>query len=241
MLHTSGVPATIGTGDIALYESPLPKLLRETSGVEPVDAGTHVILEKHGVQSAQRLAIADLGGSVIAALWPAELKEQAKYLYGARLGRPLVAAARERGWTAEAAPHLAFRNSMAQLRLYMAPPLDAAEYARRWEEGDLDRVGAHSRADVRRNLWPWLKRRGYATDDDDSVLEEWLATCLGNRPAFLRPGLRLKRAWPREPLASPRERSAVAEEIRADVDAILTAAHDPPLPATQRARLGSRA
>ena len=50
---------------------------------------------------------------------------------------------------------------------------------------------------------------------------------------FLLPGLRLKGAWPRGPLASPREGPAVAEEIRADVDAILAAAHDPPLPATE--------
>jgi hypothetical protein len=98
---------------------------------------------------------------------PRELKEQAKYLYGSRLGRPMIAAARERGWTAQPSPHLAFRNSSAPVRLYMAPTLDAAEYARRWEEGDLDRAGAHSRTDVRRNLWPWLKSRGYGTDDDD--------------------------------------------------------------------------
>jgi hypothetical protein len=227
-----GVAATIGTDDTVLYASPLPDLLRETSGVEPVEGGTHVILESFGVQSTQRLAIGDIGGKVIAALWPAELKDQATYLYGARLGRPMIAAARERGWTAQPSPHLAFRNSSAPVRLYMAPPLDAAEYARRWEERDLEQVGAHSRADVRRNLWPWLKSRGYATDDDDPVVEEWLATRLGNRPAFLRPGLRLKRAWSRELLASPRERSAVAKEIRADVDTILAAAHDPPLPAT---------
>jgi hypothetical protein len=143
----------------------------------------------------------------------------------------MIAAARKRGWTAEPSPHLAFRNASPLLRLYMAPHLDAAEYARRWEEGDLERVGAHARADVRGELWPWLKTRGYATDGDDSVLVEWLETRLGKRPALLRPGLRLKRAWPRDTLASRREASALAEEIRADVDAILVAAHEPALPA----------
>jgi hypothetical protein len=108
------------------------------------------------------------------------------------------------------------------------------EYARRWEEGDLERVGAHAREDVRGELWPWLKTRGYATEGDDSVLEEWLDTRLGNRPALLRPGLRLKRAWPGNALASPGEASVLADEIRADVDAILGAAQEPALPATQR-------
>ena len=108
-----------------------------------------MMLDGLGVQSMQRLAIGDVGGNVVVALWPAELKEQATYLYGQRLGRPMIAAACELGWTAKPSPHLAFRNASPPLRLYMAPPLDAAEYARRWEEGDLEQVGAHSRADVR--------------------------------------------------------------------------------------------
>jgi hypothetical protein len=179
MLQTGGVAATIGPNDINLYASPLPDLLHEVSKISPVEAGTHVMLDEHGVRSTQRLAIGDVGGNAVVALWPAELKEQAKYLYGQRLGRPMIAAARGRGWTAAPSPHLAFRNSSARLRLYMAPTVDAAEYARRWEEGDLERVGAHSRADVRRDLWPWLKTRGYAAEEDDRVLEEWVASCLG--------------------------------------------------------------
>jgi hypothetical protein len=224
---------TIGPNDVDLYESPLPDLLFKATGIAPVQAGGHVLLDDLGVQSAQRLGIGDVGGNVVVALWPAELKEQAKYLYARQLGRPMIAAARERGWTAEPSPHLAFRNASPTLRLYMAPHLDAAEYARRWEEGDLERVGAHAREDVRGELWPWLKSRGYVSDRDDSVLEEWLDTRLGNRPALLRPGLRLRRTWPADALASPGEASALAREIRADVGAILAAAHEPPLPATK--------
>ena len=182
MLQTARMAATIGPNDVDLYESPLPDLLHRATGIAPVEAGGHVVLDDLGVQSAQRLAIGDVGGNVVVALWPAELKEQAKYLYGRRLGRPMIAAARERGWTAEPSPHLAFRNASPTLRLYMAPHLDAAEYARRWEEGDLERVGAHAREDVRGELWPWLKSHGYATDVDDSVLEEWLDTPPGEPP-----------------------------------------------------------
>jgi hypothetical protein len=233
MLQTARMAATIGPNDVNLYESPLPQLLRETSGIQPVNAGTHVMLKGYRVRSIRRLAIGDVGGRVTVSVWPAELKEQAKYLYGQRLGRAMIATARERGWTAKPNPHLAFRNSAAARCLYMEPQLDAAEYARRWEEGDLERVGAHQRADIRADLLPWLKSRGYATDDDDPVLEEWIATCLGNRPTFLRPGLRLSRAWRTDALASPLEPSALADEVRSDVDAILRAAGEPPLPATR--------
>jgi hypothetical protein len=183
---------TIGPNDVDLYEWPLPDLLHKATGITPVQAGGHVLLEGLGVRSAQRLGIGDVGGNVVVALWPAALKEQAKHLYGRRLGRPMIAAARERGWTAEPSPHLAFRNASPTVRLYMAPHLDAAEYARRWEEGDLERVGAHAREDVRGELWPWLKTRGYATDGDDSVLEESTRRSPRRRRTRTRPG----RGWP---------------------------------------------
>ena len=102
----------------------------------------------------------------------------------------------------------------------MAPDIDPLEYARRWEDGDLSWVGAYRRQDVSRTLWPWLKSRGYATDDDDAVLEEWLASRLGRRAAFLRAGLRLQRRC--EPGESP-------AALRAEINAIFAAAKEPPL------------
>jgi hypothetical protein len=232
-LQTSCMTARIGADDLDV-SFPEPELLREIAGIEPVVLGTHVMLDVHGARSTQRLALADVGGRVVAALWPAELKEQAQYLYRRRLATPMIKTARARGWTAEPSPHLAFRNSPHTLRLYMAPAVDAAEYARRWEEEDLDWVGAHSREKVRSRLWPWLQRRGYAEDTDDDVLEEWLEKCLKNRPAFMRPGLRLKRRWDAHGPSRTR-RAALAAAIRDDVDAILAAAEEPPLPATRRA------
>ena len=153
MLQTARMAATIGPNDVDLYESPLPDLLHGATGITPVQAGGHVLLDDLGVRSAQRLGLGDVGGNVVVALWPAELKEQAKYLYGRRLGRPMIAAARERELARPSrAPHLAFRNASPTLRRAMAPHVDAAEYARRWEEGDLERVGAHAREDVRDKL-----------------------------------------------------------------------------------------
>ena len=228
MLQTARMAATIGPNNVDLYESPLPDLLHGATGITPVQAGGHVLLDDLGVRSAQRLGLGDVGGNVVVALWPAELKEQAKYLYGRRLGRPMIAAARERELDRPSrAPHLAFRNTSPTLRLSMAPHVDAAGTpggGRKGTWSGSERTPARTSAT---SCWPWLKSRGYATDSDDSVLEEWLDTRLGNRPALLRPGVRLKRTWPGNALASPGEASALAEEIRADVDAILGAAHEP--------------
>ena len=70
-------------------------------------------------------------------LWPAELKPQAQYAYKLGRARRMIAKARELGWTALPAPHIAFHNAGPPQRLYMAPALDAVEYARRWEGSGL--------------------------------------------------------------------------------------------------------
>ena len=75
---------------------------------------------------------------------------------------------------------------------------------------------------MRRSVWPWLKSRGYAADEDDRVLEEWLASCLGRRDAFLRPGLRLD-----APVYAPDDSPA---RLRGEINAILAAAKEPALP-----------
>jgi hypothetical protein len=214
--------ATIGPDDGDIHESPRPRILRAITGLEPVAKETHVLLEELGFRSIQRLAAGDVDGTLVVALWPAELKPQALYLYGQRLARPMISAALAHGWTATPSPHLAFWNAAPAVRLYMQATVDALEYARRWEEEDLDWVGARSRADVRRTLWPWLKSRGYVTDGDDATLEQWLASYLGRRrAAFLRPGLRLKRR------CSPDDKPPA---LRREVDAIFEAAGEPPLP-----------
>ena len=219
--------STIGADDVELFQEPLPGLLAAISGIQPEPAGLHVLLDKHGVFSTQRLALSGFGGGVVAALWPGEFKVQANYLYGQRLGARVVAASLKRGWAAEGSPHLAFRNSAPSQRLYMKPDVDALEYARRWEDGDLREVGAHSRGDVLRKLWPWLKQRGYVDAGDDATLDLWLREQLGNRPALLRPGLRLKGHWDAEALAAIGGQRGLSDVIRADVNAILASANEP--------------
>lgn len=219
--------ATIGPGDIDLYESPRPELLRRIAGVEPEPAGTHVMLASFGIRSTQRLALSDVGGGVVVAFWPAELKPQAEYLYSDGRGSAMVSAAVERGWKVWAVPQLAFRSSPPSRRLYMEPDIDPAEYVRRWEGLDARWIGQHDREELRPVVWPWLKERGYASDADDGVLEQFLPI-LGRRPAHLRPALRFHRRWDRNELASLPE-DEVARIARDEVNAVLGAAGEPPL------------
>jgi hypothetical protein len=224
--------ASIGADDLELFQDPQRSLLAKISGIQPEAAGVHVLLDKHGVASTQRLAISGFDGGLVAALWPGELKVQAEYLYGKKLGTRIVATALERGWSAEGSPHLAFRNSAAANRLYMRPTVGAEAYAARWEAGDLREVGAHSRSEVARKLWPWLKQRGYVDSDDDATLRLWFDSQLGKRPALLRPGLRLKRCWKIEAVDNAGGFGGLAQAVRDDVNAILGAADEPSLPAS---------
>lgn len=219
--------ATIGPGDIDLYESPRPALLRLIAGVEPEPKGTHVRLEGFGIRSVQRLLVSDVGGSVVAAFWPAELKTQATYLYTDGRGEAMVRAAVDRGWNVWAVPQLAFFNSPASRRLYMAPKIDPVEYARRWEGNDAGWIGQHAREELRPVVWPWLKERGYVSDGDDALLERFLPI-LGRRPAHLRPALRFHRRWNRSEIASLPD-DEIARIARDDVNAVLGAAGEPPL------------
>jgi hypothetical protein len=133
----------------------------------------------------------------------------------------MIRCAQERGWRAEPAPQLAFRSSAADRRLYLVITEDVLRYAQRWEGPDFSYIGQYERAPLRRELWPWLKSIGFVTDSDDDVVEEWVATRLGNRPAFFRAGLRLVGSRPE------------VEALREDVNAILAAAGEPPLPASR--------
>src|SRR5207302_9483990 len=139
-----------------------PVLLREITGIEPERQGRHVLLDTHaGVRSIQRLALADKGGAVLVALWPAELKSQAEYLYSDGRALAMIDAARARSWTVEPSPHLAFFNSSASQRLYMSPPIASEDYARRWGGADREMIGRHPAAALRTTLRPWLEHRGY--------------------------------------------------------------------------------
>jgi hypothetical protein len=232
--------AQIGTDGLDFPGDPRPELLADVTRVQPGPGGEWVNLEDRlGFRSTQRLRISNFDGGVSVATWPAELAPQARYLYGRGLGSALVAAALERGWTVEPSPHLAYHTAAPGRRLYMRPSLPLLDYVAVWEDPEgLRRVGSHARADVERELWPWLKQMGFADDGDDSVLLRFLGEFLGRRPAHMRPGLRFRRVWTfaeAEGLGS-----ALAEAIRSEFNAVFAVAHEPALGAAQVVRLDAR-
>lgn len=220
----------MGAEEDLLSTNPLPDLLRQISGIRPEPHGTHVRLDLHGgVRSTQRLEVGELGGAVVAGLWPGELVPQARYLYAEGRARALIAAARASNWTVDARPHLAFHTAAPSRRLYLDPQVDVDEYARRWEGADRGWIHQYPAQDVKRVLWPWLKERGYASAVDDAALDDFLPM-LGRRGAHLRPGLRLVRRWDVEDVGALGERRTLADAIRLAVDGVLGAAGEPPLP-----------
>jgi hypothetical protein len=221
--------AQLGAGGLDLLGDPLLDLLTDVAGVHPQPGREWVhVKDKLGFRSIQRLVIRDVAGGVVVAAWPAELAEQARYLYGGGLGSALVAAAIERGWTVEPSPHIAYWTASSARRLYMRPSVTPLDYAACWENEDgFGRIGNHTREDVEHELWPWLKQRRFAEDSDDTVLRRFLDEYLGKRPAQMRPGLRLRRVWDPDEVA--RLGAALAETIRSEFDAVFAVADEPAL------------
>ena len=86
--------AQIGYDGLDLRGDPRPELLTSVARVQPEPGCDWVHLGRLGFRSTQRLWIGDVPGGVMAGTWPAELKPQARYLYGRGLGSALVAAAK---------------------------------------------------------------------------------------------------------------------------------------------------
>jgi hypothetical protein len=221
-----------GMDDLYL-DSPMPELLREVTGVEPDRSRKHAMLRAAGVRSTQRLALGEVAGGVVAFTWPAELIDQAEYLYdGARAPR-LLTAAREGSWEVDVRPHLAFWRSTPPERLYMNPDptMTAEKYVERWAGADGKKIGGHDPDTIRGDLWPWLLERGYATKSDTELLEPFLArVAKRKRDVHLRPGLCITRRWNHRDVAELRSRGQLANEIRSAVNRLLAAVGDPSLP-----------
>ena len=216
------MPAHFGAPDLELWSSPLPDLLREIAGLEPEWNENHVRLDEHlGTRSIQRLAVADAGGSAVVALWPAELKSQALYLYSHGRAHAMLGTAEQRRWRVTPRPHLAFFNSHASQRLYMETDIDTREYIERWEGLDRDMIRRFP-PDALPEIRAWLKDRGYLSSRDASAFERF-KTVLGRRNVDVRPALMLVRRWRRDGL----DTSDLAAAIRDDVNALLQAADEP--------------
>jgi hypothetical protein len=206
-----------GLRDDHLLDSPRPELLYAVTGIPPDRSGKHATLTPAGVRSTQRLGPGTVGGGVVVFTWPAELREQARYVYRGDRGARLLEAAAAGGWDVDTRPHLAYWLAPARDRLYMnpQPSMMVGEYVARWAGPDGRMIGGHRLDTVRDELWPWLLERGYATDQDTELLEPFLGRVRkGNRDAHLRPGLRLMRRWSPEAVAELDRAGKLAEHIR---------------------------
>jgi hypothetical protein len=209
----------------------LRSLLREATGIEPERIGpVHVRLDEAlGARALQRAALDfDAHDRLVLHAWPGELKPQAERLYAGGYADRLCGLASEPGWRVEPQPILAFRNAPRHTRVHLTCKLDAHTYARRWEGGDWEQVGAHHRDSIRPELWPWLRRRGYASARDAERLDPFMHA-LGRRFAHLRPGMHVARAWSWREAERLEDEGRLVREIRAALNTVLAALEEPPL------------
>ncbi len=87
--------------------------------------------------------------------------------------------------------------------------------------------------EVRRELWPWLKERRYATSREDELLEVFLGVP-GRRPVHLRPGLRLIRRWDADAVRVLARLGELAGAVRREVNIVLLSADEPALSPASR-------
>jgi hypothetical protein len=221
--------AQIGSDDLEIDSDPRLDLLIEVAGIDPEPGREWARLEGPplGFRSTQRLRVSDCPEGLAVTTWPAELADQARYLYGGRLGTPLAAAAFDLGWTVEATPHIAYHRAAPDRRLYLNPVIAPLQYTALWEnDEDALRRLSYPREDVENQLWPWLKQHGLADDGDDPELLRFLDEYLRGS-AHLRPGLRLRRIWTSAEAA--RLGSSFADAIRDEFNSVFSHAREPML------------
>lgn len=170
------------------------------------------------------------GDDLVIAVWPGELQDQARNLYGSDRAAALLRFAEETTrWFAEPRPHLAFHTSAPRQRVYLTPTIGLDEYVQQWSGGDLEHVHAYSLAELRDDLWPWLLARGYASPADAHELPRFERS-LGRRAVHLRPGVCAWHPWSLTRAEELDDRGTLASEIRDALTDLLTAIGEPPLP-----------
>lgn len=205
-----------------------PDLLQQVTGISPEAAGMHVLLQRAGYKSVQRLVLLEVTGGLRAALWPGELQPHAKYLYSDRRAETFVSVAREGGWSVEPNPHIAFFQAPPHQRVYLDPTIGRDQYVQLWQGPGWERIHGYSQQELTESLWPWLKKQGCATAADDPVFGEFLRLLGNRRLAHLRPGLRAEREWRRDEVGALS--SQLAAKVRSEVNRVLQAIGEPRLP-----------
>ncbi len=202
------------------------------TGFPPRDRTRYVMLDEHlGTACVQRAELALTSRQLWLEMWPGESKAQARHLYSADRAKRLAALHDHGGWDVAPNVHLSFRNARYTQRLYLDVwDMPIARYVDQWTDDDLGWAAQYDVEALREELWPWLLERGYAKPTDDL---EGFVVGLGNRPAYLRPGIRIRRTWPLGVAEDLDDRDELVPEVRHSIDTILSALDEPPLPPTR--------
>ncbi len=195
------------------------------TGFAPRDRTRFVMLDEHlGTTSVQRAELSVHDGELRLEMWPGESNQQAHHLYGAGRAKRVAELHGNDGWQVFANGCLSFRNAHWTNRLYTdAWDLPIAQYVAQWSD-DMDWIVQYDAKTLRDDVWPWLLDRGYAkpTDDLDGFCER-----LGNRPAYLRPGIAIRRAWPIDVAEDLDDRGALVDDVHAATNQILALLDEP--------------
>lgn len=216
----------------------LMALLRHATGIEEIGTGTTggaeaMLNAALGTRCVQRLVLDRDGDELVLATAAGELKPQALAFYRSGRAPRAVAFAGQDGWAAAPSLYLGYRGAQTQAqRLYPTCRLSLDEYVRRWSEEDRERIGAYRHDKVRTELWPWLQDRGYASEEDDVHLDEFLDG-LGRRDAHLRPRVEITRRWAWADAERLDEHRALTDELRTAITELLSTLDEPPLPAQE--------
>jgi hypothetical protein len=226
-----------------LSQHRLVALLREATGIDEVKpdrrpgTGAIVRLDDAAIrtESTQRILVQHQDDSLALFTFPAELKPQAEALYRTGRAQRLMDFVAEHPGAWQAMPNLqlAFWKAPVDQRLFFPGcRLDITEYVHRWSGNDFAQVRAYRYDEIRESLWPWLRERQYAGPQDDQQLDVFLSRLsrLG-RDAHLRPGIKVRRIWPRAQAVDLDERGALVGEVRAAVTELLTVLDEPLPPA----------
>ncbi len=212
----------------------LMALLRQATGIDKVEPGrpTGATVRLIGTKSTQRISLQQQDDSLALCAWSAELRPQAEALYKTgRAQRLMDLVAQHPGeWLARPNVHLAFWQAPPAQRLYLDCRLGITEYVRRWSGDDFAHIRAYRPDEIRETLWPWLRRRQYASPEDDQQLDAFLGR-LGRRDAHLRPSIKVWHIWPWVQAVELDERGVLIGEVRTAVTELLTALDEPLPPA----------
>ena len=209
-------------------------LMHESTGIlveDKIYDHAHVRLDTGlGAKSVQRAALSREGSGedsrLMLTVWPGELKAQAQWLYSNGRAHAVASLSDEEGWEVGGTAHLAFWNSKAHQRWYLAACVGAHEYATIWEQ-NFNHVGEH-KAEELQQLWDWLLYHRLASMSDHEGREAFERALAGHQ-IHLRAGMRVQRIWSWDEALRLDDDGLLATSIREALAEILTRLDEPAL------------